>query len=433
VQFILELKYKEFQNLLRRCPDNTWTRLANFDPLELLYREVKKTGASRVIFRKYVEAFIAIGMPYGQSDIKRFFQKMGLSTSRPTPYVNTFAQLILYNLDPGDDEKDKDEEEIHDVLQFIEDVFRFAEWKRVDDDDDVRSISSEAEQSLLEQKSQLGYPGMGGLYAQATVPGTPSADMRPAPSGRGPGTYTMGVGLAIPRPSQMGGGMMQGGMMQGGMMQRGMMQGGMMHRVSETPYRVNNVSPQIPMPITQIGPQMPLPSTQIKLTNQKLNAVRQRLMRFAVFGTSNKRGFEGINDHVFKFSTSVESENPARACRLNATQAKGPSAWVADVENPNSDNTHHVITTLGPQPMDLYAVAMQGRADADEWVTRATILVSADGANWKNLPTVHKFSCDDRDSVVIYPLYTPARCMYVKLRVDKWHNAPALRWDCLAV
>jgi hypothetical protein len=442
VEFILELKYKEFQNLLRRCPNNTWTRLANFDPFELLYQEVKKTGASRVIFRKYVEAFIAIGMPYGQGDIKRFFEKMGLSTTRPTPYVNTFARLVLYNLVPGDDEKDENEEEVHEVLQFIEDVMRFAEWKRDDDDDDVRSISTEAEQSLLEQKSQLGYPGMGGLHPQVTVPGTPSADMRPSPSGRGPGTY-MGMGLSVPMPSPMGGGMMHGGMMQGGMMQRGMMQGGMMQggiiqggmmqRGVETPYRVNNISQPMPMPITQIGPQMPLPSTQIKLTNQKLNAVRQRLMRFAVFGTANKRGFEGINDLAFKFSTSIESENPARACRLNATQAKGPSAWVADVESPNSDNTHHVITTLGTLPMDLYAVAMQGRGDADEWVTQATILVSVDGANWKNLPTVHRFSCDDRDSVVIYPLYTPARCKYVKLRVDKWHNAPALRWDCLAV
>jgi len=435
VEFMLEMKCKEFQGLLRRCPHNTWTRLANFDPFELLYQEVKKTGASRVIFRKYVEAFIAIGMPYGQADIKRFFEKMGLSTTRPTPYVNTFAQLVLYTLAPGDDdEKDENQEEVDEVLQFIEEVFRCAEWTRDEDEDEVRSLSTEAEQSLLEQKSQLGYPGMGGLHPQATMAGTPSADMRPSPSGRGPGQYTMG-GFHIPqRPSQVHGGMMHGGKMEGSVMQGGMIQGGLMQRGGlETPYRVVNGQP-MPMHVTQIGQQLPLPNTQIKLTNQKLTSVRKRLMKFAVFGTDNKRGFEDVSDLAFKFSTSIDgAPNPAQACRLNATQLEGPSAWVADINKPNSDNTHHIITTLGPHPMDLYAVAMQGRGDADEWVTAATILVSADGANWKNLPTVHKFACDNRDSVVIYPLYTPARCRYVKLRIDKWHNAPALRWDCLAV
>jgi len=399
VEFILGLKYQEFNNLMRRCPQRTWQRMANFDPFELLYQEVTKSGASRVIFKKYVSAFNEIGLSYGKDDIKHFYEKMDISVSRPTPYVNTFARFVLYNLQLDDDMW----EEEKDVLQFIDDVYRCAEWKKDDDDEDNISISSREEISEYRQlNSGLNVPNQSlnptlthdHSVASSVNQGlnTPISTFRPGPSGHGP------------RQSQ-----------------------------SDAQHvRFTDGQPPVPkVNLVQVGAQPPI--TKITLNNQKLVAVRHRLMKFAVFGTSNMRGFEGVSDHAFKFSSFKETVNPSQACRLNTTQARGPSAWVPDLKNPNSDNTFHVIATLGPNPKDLYAVAMQGRADKDEWVEAATILVSLDGASWKNLPTVHSFSCNDRNSVAVYPLYSPARCKYVKLRVEKWHNRPSLRWDCLAV
>lgn len=398
VQFILELSYKEFQGLMRRCPRNTWSRLANFDAFELLYREVKKAGASRVIFRKYVEAFSAIGIPHSQHDIKRFFEKMGLNTTLPTHYVNTFGQIVLWYVEQLENKTREDDVS---VVQFIEELYNRAEWKMEVDEDDAKSISSDYEQSLMGQNSLLQHPHISILTHSGSRARSPSGDIINSATARGPNSYSMGVGMqwmAMQQPAN-----------------SNQMQG--------------SLEPQDK--IIQAGPQMPM--TKITLNNQKLVAVRHRLMKFAVFASTNKRGFEGVNDHAFKFSSFKENTNPAQACRLNATQSKEPSAWIPDIKNPNSDNTHHVITTLGPNPMDLYAVAMQGRGDKDEWVVSATILVSLDGINWKHLPTVHTFSCTGRNSVVVYPLYTPARCQYVKLRLEKWHEAPALRWDCLAV
>jgi len=393
VQFIIGLKYQEFNNLMRRCPQRTWQRIANFDPFELLYQEVTKSGASRVIFKKYVSAFNDIGMTYGKDEIKNFFEKMDISVTRPTPYVNTFARFVLYNLTLDDD---KYEEE--DVLQFIDDVYRCAEWKGADQDDDDISISSREEISDFRPLNSLNVP------PQSTNPNL-SAEHSVASSMNQ--LHAQSLSSFKPNPDVSD------------------------HRIPPQVQFSDEKQAAPKVSLVQVGAQAPM--TKIVLNNQKLVSVRHRLMKFAVFGTSNMRGFEGVSDIAFKFSSFKETVNPSQACRLNTTQAKGPSAWVPDLKNPNSDNTFHVIATLGPNPKDLYAVAMQGRADKDEWVEAATILVSLDGASWKNLPTVHSFSCFDRNSVAVYPLYSPARCKYVKLRVERWHNRPSLRWDCLAV
>merc|ERR1719510_1430675 len=156
-------------------------------------------------------------------------------------------------------------------------------------------------------------------------------------------------------------------------------------------------------------------------------------MKFASFASGNTQGFNNIPDKAFEFSSIKQGCEPALGCRLNIRSAQGACAWVADPMRPNADNSHHVIAQLGPHPVDLYAVAMQGRADKDEWVTQATIFVSDDGVLWKNLPLSHNFSCKDRHSVSVYPLYSPAHCRFVKLRAEKWQGKCSLRWDCLFV
>merc|ERR1719471_2288332 len=178
-----------------------------------------------------------------------------------------------------------------------------------------------------------------------------------------------------------------------------------------------------------------MPPRQVAmLDNARLNSVRTRLAMFAAFASANRRGFADYNDTSFHPSSIRDTGEAGQVCRLHQRSVRGPSAWCADPRRPNHDATHHIVVDNG-QPRDLYAVAMQGRADKDEWVTQATILVSddPDGVVWKSLPQIHTFSCFDRNSVVVYPLYSPVRCRFVKLRVEKWQRNPSLRWDCLFV
>jgi hypothetical protein len=447
VEFMVGLKYQDFNNILRRCPNRTWHRLANFDPFELLYQEVTKSGASRIIFKKYISAFNHIGITQGQDQIKGFFDTLKISVTRPTPYVNTFARFVLYNLTLDDDLY----EEEKDILQFIDDLYRCAEYKVDEDYSDQDSISSQ-EMTVPHQSSNLTVPQRSLLpqmsvehsVASTTHQGTLLRPIMSLDGGQGlrpimsldGGQGFHGQGFHPRMSVNRGQGLRPMMTVEGGHGVRPMMAvdggNGLRPMMTVDGSQQNQVSPQANL--IQVGPQVSqAPAKKIILNNQKLVAVRHRLMKFAVFGTSNARGFEGVKDHAFKFSSFRETVNPSQACRLNTTQARGPSAWVPDLKNPNSDNTFHVIVTLGANPKDLYAVAMQGRADKDEWVEAATVLVSLDGTTWRNLPTVHTFSCHDRHSVSIYPLYSPARCKYVKLRTEKWHNRPSLRWDCLAI
>ena len=46
---------------------------------------------------------------------------------------------------------------------MINEVYQCAEWQREDGEDERRSISSEYEQNLLQQKSNLNYAGVNSL------------------------------------------------------------------------------------------------------------------------------------------------------------------------------------------------------------------------------------------------------------------------------
>merc|ERR1711933_33367 len=303
---------------------------------------------------------------------------MNLEVNRPSPYMITLAAIPHYVNRPEEIEPD--------VKSFLDELFRKAARPQNFDDDDDASISSGEEQSMMENRlvpgsalnAQASEAYMGGIQLE-TPHDQRFKDQRYSVSMGGQGQHLMpGARMAVHTPSQ-------------------------------------NVAQQ-----------------QIVLNNQKLVSVRLRLMKFAAFASANVRGFEGFTGNSFSFSSMKEGD-PQLACRLNTEQARGASAWVPDLKKPNPDNTHHAIVQLGPHPRDLYAVAMQGRADKDEWVTQATIFVSEDGQQWKNLPLTHTFSCKDRNSVAVYPLYSPAHCRYVKIRCEKWHGKPSLRWDCLFV
>lgn len=376
LQFILGTTKQEFSKLLKRCPEATWFRIAKWDPFEMLFREIESFGSHRLHFRKYAQAFRDIGVTHSEGDIKEYFAEMNLEVNRPSPYMITLAAIHHYVNRPEEIEQD--------VKSFLDELFRKAQRpQNFNDDDDDASISSGEEQSMMVPSNALNAQAseayMGGIQLETPRDQRFNKDPRFSVSMGGHGQHLMPGGrVAVHTPSQ-------------------------------------NVAQQ-----------------QIVLNNQKLVSVRLRLMKFAAFASANVRGFEGFLGNAFSFSSMKEGD-PQLACRLNTEQARGASAWVPDLKKPNPDNTHHVVVQLGPHPRDLYAVAMQGRADKDEWVTQATIFVSEDGQQWKNLPLTHTFSCKDRNSVAVYPLYSPAHCRYVKIRCEKWHGKPSLRWDCLFV
>lgn len=81
-----------------------------------------------------------------------------------------------------------------------------------------------------------------------------------------------------------------------------------------------------------------------------------------------------IEDSQFSASTDLTDYGLSYA-RLN-----GPKAWVGDYEN-----LPQWFQVSFEQPTKITGVSMQGRPDADEWVTRYTVMRWMDNTDWENV------------------------------------------------
>ena len=142
-----------------------------------------------------------------------------------------------------------------------------------------------------------------------------------------------------------------------------------------------------------------------------------QLAKFAKFGSSQCEGFEGIPNEAIKASSSLDKKRDEKGCRLNQARPNA-GAWCANPKKPNIDGSHHILVDLG-EVRNVFAVAMQGRADRDEWVTKATVEVSEDGDTWLSVPNIEVI-CYDRNSVIVQPFDKQFQARYVKLIARQW-------------
>jgi len=166
------------------------------------------------------------------------------------------------------------------------------------------------------------------------------------------------------------------------------------------------------------------------------------LLTVGQFGASNKcTGFEKIPSQRFSTSSTLRTKNGSRRQRLRLCTLNSSGAWTADylANNNNkkdSDSDMHWIQVDLGKITTLFAVAIQGRADKDEWVTKAVLTVSDTNRNdWRKVQLVgdsqSTMSCRDRNTVQVYMFARWIKARYVRINIYTYHNAPSVRWDLL--
>ncbi len=134
----------------------------------------------------------------------------------------------------------------------------------------------------------------------------------------------------------------------------------------------------------------------------------------------------GDFDDKITSSSEYNSEHSVKGCKLNQIMPSGQSsAWCAgekDKERP------WIQVDLG-QTLNIKAVSIQGRNDANQYVTKFRILWSRDN-NESHLLHFYEFEGNNNNySVVkrIFPQVIPARL--IRLQVLSYHEYPSLRWE----
>jgi len=393
VTYLVGLSRKEFLELIQRCPQAAWKNLSNFNRMELLFRNLEKNAGPgrRIAFDRFHKALTETGVEVQQHVLRNCLEDLNFDLERSSglDYERVVGKLAVVG---------RSADASRELKELVDQLLTKCHWEPPQEERE-QSIDSDEEEEMK----------MANMEAMRSIHTQRQADL------------AFGFTPRAATSTRAGGG--RASMMQG-RASRSFQQGVPM------PASANR------MPSGQAAASLMPPRQMAMLDNARLNSVRTRLALFAAFASANRRGFADYNDSSFHPSSIRDRDNTdaGQVCRLHQRSARGPSGWCADPRRPNADATHHIVVDNG-QPRDLYAVAMQGRADKDEWVTQATILVSddPDGVVWKSLPQIHTFSCFDRNSVVVYPLYSPVRCRFVKLRLEKWQKNPSLRWDCLFV
>ncbi|XP_072017843.1 lactadherin-like [Amphiura filiformis] len=158
-------------------------------------------------------------------------------------------------------------------------------------------------------------------------------------------------------------------------------------------------------------------------------------MRFELLGCEaddcqDPAGIEDgrISDDKLKASTQYSAAHGAINARLNH-----PGVWIA---HPNDIN-QWVQVDLG-NVTHVTGIMIQGRVDADQWVTKFQVQSSKNGNCWKYVKTANgqgdmEFNgSTDRNTVVVVLFHSPVRASFIRIRPTAWHNHISMRFEVLA-
>lgn len=161
-----------------------------------------------------------------------------------------------------------------------------------------------------------------------------------------------------------------------------------------------------------------------------LNKLLQDVGRF---GTSGKcQGFLNVPATHFSVS-SMSKKGSIEDCKLNAA-----TGWTGNTQEGGS-GIHWMQVDLG-KVTTVFAVAVQGHGERDEWVTKAVLQGCASNNheshdNWSKIQLSnaqnHKLSCSDARTVQVYMFSRWVKARFVRLSIVSFHDAPSLRWDLL--
>ncbi|KAF2070020.1 hypothetical protein CYY_008664 [Polysphondylium violaceum] len=103
----------------------------------------------------------------------------------------------------------------------------------------------------------------------------------------------------------------------------------------------------------------------------------------------------------------------------------GSEAWCA-----SNIDTNQFLVAGGEVPKTFMAVAIQGRGDADQWVTSYKIRYSLDNVSWseyRNGAAIN--ACSDRNTVQTHFFDAPIRARSIAIHPLSWHGHISMRCE----
>ena len=151
------------------------------------------------------------------------------------------------------------------------------------------------------------------------------------------------------------------------------------------------------------------------------------------FGTSGK--CHGLNK-IPKIQFSASSEANKKTANATKCKLNGKYGWTANHHGSKNQNVHWIQVDLG-KITTVFAVAIQGKYEKDEWITKGVLTASntynQKSDEWKKVQLAGdndgKIACTDNQTVQVYMLSRWIKARYIRLNIYKYHNAPSLRWD----
>ncbi|EFA76296.1 hypothetical protein PPL_10059 [Heterostelium album PN500] len=121
-------------------------------------------------------------------------------------------------------------------------------------------------------------------------------------------------------------------------------------------------------------------------------------------------------------SSAITSNFTINGATINANKCWHPAA---------SDTNPSVTASISTGIAEIGSIQLQGRPDADQWVTSFTLKYTLDGVNWKdyNNGTAILTGLNDRNTPQTLTLAPPLRAQSVTLYPSTFNGSRALRWE----
>jgi hypothetical protein len=129
---------------------------------------------------------------------------------------------------------------------------------------------------------------------------------------------------------------------------------------------------------------------------------------------------QDLDDVQLFASSEFNSKHSAKLARLNSRE--GMANW----SSKKNDNEQWLGVDLGKEE-NIVAVAIQGRFNQAQWVTKYNLQISNDLKNWNTIENLD--GSKDQETVVISNLPTPVKGRYLKFVPTSWQGHISMRID----
>lgn len=127
-----------------------------------------------------------------------------------------------------------------------------------------------------------------------------------------------------------------------------------------------------------------------------------------------------LTDDAYSSSSHFDRYHAAKFSRLNSTEGK--ANWSSKI----NDKKQWLQINLGT-PKKIIAVAVQGRFNHPQWVTKYDLLISSDLKIWEEIKNIT--GVNDQDSISVFQLKKPFIGQYIRFVPVEWNGHISMRAD----